>query len=62
MVRRAFRFQTFGIFDAFESNEGREAHLKGPIAAALMERAAELLAGAPKFGAPSLANKSIAGK
>jgi quinol monooxygenase YgiN len=33
-----FDSQTFGIFDAFESDEGREAHLKGPIAAGLMQR------------------------
>jgi quinol monooxygenase YgiN len=27
---------TFGIFDTFETEEGRKAHLNGPIAAALM--------------------------
>ena len=27
---------TFGIFDTFETEQGREAHLNGPIAAALM--------------------------
>jgi quinol monooxygenase YgiN len=42
-----FDSQTFGIFDAFESDEGRQAHLKGPIAAALMQHAAELLAQPP---------------
>jgi quinol monooxygenase YgiN len=35
---------TFGIFDAFEAESGREAHLKGPIAAALMSKAPDLLA------------------
>lgn len=38
---------TFAIFDAFENEEGREAHLKGPIAQALMAHAAELLAAPP---------------
>src|SRR5215510_5561512 len=34
---------TFGIFDTFETNEGRTAHLNGQIAAALMANASELL-------------------
>lgn len=38
---------TFGIFDTFENEKGREAHLAGKIAAALMEHAAELLAAPP---------------
>ena len=38
---------TFGIFDAFPDEEGRNAHLTGPIAAALMARAADLLASPP---------------
>jgi quinol monooxygenase YgiN len=38
---------TFGIFDTFEQEEGRKAHLSGPIAAALMSNAAELLAQPP---------------
>ena len=38
---------TFGIFDTFESGEGREAHLNGPIAAALLENVSTLLAGDP---------------
>ena len=38
---------TFGIFDAFPNEAGREAHLSGPIAAALMAKAGELLAEAP---------------
>ena len=38
---------TFGIFDTFENEEGRKAHLAGPIAAALMAKASELLAKAP---------------
>ena len=38
---------TFGIFDSFDGEEGRQAHLSGPIAKALMENAAELLASDP---------------
>jgi quinol monooxygenase YgiN len=38
---------TFGIFDTFESEEGRKAHLNGPIAAALMANASALLAKDP---------------
>jgi quinol monooxygenase YgiN len=38
---------TFGIFDTFESEAGREAHLGGEIAKALMAKAPELLASAP---------------
>lgn len=38
---------TFGIFDTFNDEAGREAHLNGKIAAALMQHAAELLASPP---------------
>ncbi|ASU33512.1 putative quinol monooxygenase [Mucilaginibacter xinganensis] len=38
---------TFGIFDTFETEAGRAAHLNGKIAEALMANAAELLATAP---------------
>ena len=38
---------TFGIFDTFETEQGREAHLNGPIAAALMANASSLLAQDP---------------
>ena len=38
---------TFGIFDAFEAEAGRQAHLEGRIAAALMAKAPELLAAPP---------------
>lgn len=39
--------RTFGIFDTFADEAGREAHLDGQIAAALMSKADELLAEAP---------------
>ena len=38
---------TFGIFDTFPDDAGRQAHLSGPIAAALMEHASELLSQPP---------------
>jgi quinol monooxygenase YgiN len=34
---------TFGIFDAFPDEAGRQAHLAGRVAAALMAKAPELL-------------------
>ena len=39
----------FGIFDAFPNEAGRKAHLDGPIAAALMAKAGELLSEPPKI-------------
>jgi quinol monooxygenase YgiN len=39
--------QTYGIFDVFDNDAGRQAHLDGPIAAALIARADELLAEPP---------------
>jgi quinol monooxygenase YgiN len=38
---------TFGIFDAFAGEEGRQAHLSGRVAAALMAKASELFAEPP---------------
>ena len=38
---------TFGIFDAFPDEAGRQAHLSGRVAAALMQKAADLLAKPP---------------
>lgn len=40
---------TFGIFDTFAGDAGRDAHLNGPIAKALMEKAGELLAKPPQI-------------
>ena len=39
----------FGIFDAFPGEAGREAHLSGPIAAALKAKAGELLSEPPSI-------------
>ena len=38
---------TFGIFDTFADEAGREAHLSGRVAEALMRKAPELLAQPP---------------
>lgn len=38
---------TFGIFDTFETEDARQAHLSGEIAKALMANASELLAKEP---------------
>jgi quinol monooxygenase YgiN len=38
---------TFGIFDAFPDDAGRQAHLAGRVAAALMAQASELFSEPP---------------
>jgi len=38
---------TYGIFDTFENEDGRQAHLNGAIPAALGQVAGDLLAAAP---------------
>jgi quinol monooxygenase YgiN len=38
---------TFAIFDAFRDEQGRQTHLNGPIAQALMATAPQLLASPP---------------
>lgn len=40
---------TFGIFDAFPDEAGRQAHLTGKVAAALMAKAGELLSEPPSI-------------
>jgi quinol monooxygenase YgiN len=47
----ALRFapSRFAIFDTFPDEAGRDAHLAGQVAAALMEQAPELLATAPSI-------------
>jgi len=40
---------TFAVFDAFADEEGRQTHLNGPIAKALMEIAPKLLASPPSI-------------
>jgi quinol monooxygenase YgiN len=38
---------TFGVFDTFNDEEGRDSHLQGQIAAALMGAAETMLSSAP---------------
>jgi quinol monooxygenase YgiN len=40
---------TFGIYDTFPDDTARQKHLSGPIAAALMAKAPELLAKPPSI-------------
>jgi quinol monooxygenase YgiN len=40
---------TFGIFDAFPDEAGRQAHLSGKVAAALMAKAGELFSKPPSI-------------
>lgn len=48
----------YSIFDTFEAQDGREAHLSGKVAEALMAKAAELFAEPPAISMIDvLANK-----
>ena len=40
---------TYGIFDTFPDDKGRQAHLSGKVAAALMANASELLSQPPQI-------------
>jgi quinol monooxygenase YgiN len=40
---------TFGIFDAFPDEQGRQAHLAGRVAAALTEKASDLFSQPPSI-------------
>lgn len=40
---------SFGIFDTFDTEAARQAHLSGPIAKALMAKAADLFAEPPQI-------------
>jgi quinol monooxygenase YgiN len=52
----AVRFDkaTFAIFDAFNDEAARTAHLNGAVAAALMANAADLLAAPPEIRQPAV--------
>jgi quinol monooxygenase YgiN len=41
--------RTFGIFDAFATERGREAHLQGSVASQLMAKAPQLFARQPEI-------------
>ena len=43
--------ETFGIFDTFETEEGRGAHINGEVARTLFARAKELFVSPPKIEA-----------
>ena len=45
---------TFGVFDTFEDEQGRQAHLNGPIAAALGEAAKTKLSAPPEIATVDL--------
>jgi quinol monooxygenase YgiN len=51
----------FGIFDAFPDAAAQKAHIEGPIAAALMARADELLAEPPRIDSVDLLAAKLPG-
>jgi quinol monooxygenase YgiN len=53
---------TFGVFDAFTDESGRQAHLNGPIAKALMGAAAELLANPPAIESIEILGAKLPGR
>lgn len=46
--------ETFALFDAFDDEAGREAHLNGRAAEALIARAEELLVSTPDIHRPDV--------
>ena len=52
---------TFGIFDAFPNEAGRQAHLSGRVAAALMARASELFSKPPAIEKVDVLASKLAG-
>jgi quinol monooxygenase YgiN len=50
---------TFAIFDAFRDEAGRQAHLNGPIAKALMAQAPNLLASPPTIESLSVLGSKV---
>lgn len=57
----AIRFDKamFAIFDAFNDESGRTAHLNGAVAAALLANAADLLAVAPEIRQPTVLSDKL---
>jgi quinol monooxygenase YgiN len=53
---------TFAIFDAFTDESGRQNHLQGPIAKALMSRADELLSKPPAIERLDILGAKISSK
>jgi quinol monooxygenase YgiN len=52
---------SYGIFDTFADEAGRNAHLTGEIAKALFARAAELFAEAPQVSKPEVLAAKVPG-
>lgn len=52
---------TFAIFDAFDTEAGRNAHLSGAVAASLMANASDLLALPPVIRQPSVLADKLPG-
>ena len=52
--------RTFGIFDAFANERGREAHLKGKLATELMSKASQLFTKAPEIQSGGRARRQAA--
>jgi quinol monooxygenase YgiN len=53
---------SFAIVDVFPDEEGRLAHLAGPVAAALLERAGELFAQPPQIEQASVLAAKLEGE
>jgi len=53
---------TFGIFDAFPDEKGRQAHLSGEVAAALMAKDGELLSQPPSIEKVDVLAAKLPGK
>ena len=53
---------TFGIFDAFPDENGRQAHLSGKVAAALMAKAGELFSRPPTIEKVDVLAAKLPGK
>jgi quinol monooxygenase YgiN len=52
---------TFGIFDVFEDEAGRNAHLSGRVAEALMQQAEDLFAEPPNIARLDVLASKLAG-
>jgi quinol monooxygenase YgiN len=53
---------TFGIFDAFPDEAGRQAHLAGKVAAALMAKAGDLFSKPPSIEKVDVLAAKLPGK
>ncbi|HDR8112323.1 putative quinol monooxygenase [Bacillus thuringiensis] len=52
----------FGIFDTFQDEEGRELHLSGKVAEALMEKSTDLFISSPSIQKIEILASKISGK